>query len=224
MAGNGTVFLVGASGTVGKLLAAELLANERCTKLVLLARRPTGLSAPKIEERVINFEAPTTWAPMKGDVLFSALGSTLRAAGSEAALFKIDHDTQLRVAAHAARGGGVPTCVLVSSNAANLRSPTFYGRMKAEIERDLAELPFKNLIILRPGIIEGGEQVEERAASVAVDAAFRPLPGGIFAKAAVAAAHLASDRPRRIYGPGDLLKLAGVVSVGESGIRGITEG
>lgn len=222
MAGNGTVFLVGATGTVGKLLVTELLAEPRCTKLVLLVRRPTGQTHEKLEERVLDFEAPTTWAPMKGDVIFSALGSTLKAAGSEAALFKVDHDTQLRVLAHASRSG-VPACVLVSSNAANLRSPSFYGRMKAEIERDLAELPFKNLCILRPGIIEGGEQVEERA--VSLDPAFRPLPGGTFARAAIAAAHIepSIDRPKRIYGPSDLLKLAGVVPVSESGIRGIAD-
>ncbi len=206
MADSGTMIVVGATGTVGRLLVAELLTDTRCERLMVLARKPTGLQHEKLVEHVVDFDAPDTWPPLRGEVLFSALGTTLKAAGSEEALYRIDHDVQVRVAVAAVRGG-VQTHVLVSSNAANLRSPTFYGRMKAEVERDIGELQFKKICILRPGVLEGNHAAE-RATSA--DPATRPLPGATLARAAIAAAY-ADDpfsRPRR-SGPSDLMRLAG---------------
>jgi uncharacterized protein YbjT (DUF2867 family) len=199
------MILVGATGGVGGMLMALLLDEPRCRKLVVLTRRPLGHTHEKLEERVVDFERPETWGSLRGEVLFSALGTTLRAAGSEAAQYKVDHDYQVGVAALAART--VPTYVLVSSNTANTRSPTFYGRMKGEVERDVSELPFKKICILRPGALEGN-QTEERASDP-----LHPLDGKTLCRAALAAAFSdPSERTRRTFGPGDLLRLAGAAA------------
>jgi uncharacterized protein YbjT (DUF2867 family) len=136
-------------------------------------------------------------------VLFSALGTTIRAAGTRAAQRRVDHGYQLRTA-EAARSNGVPVYVLVSSSGASPRSRIFYSRMKGELERDVEALGFPRTRILRPGLLDGDRQEPrlaeqwglrilrplapvlppvarpihaEAVARAAVEAAFDPAPG-----------------------------------------------
>ena len=75
-------------------------------------------------------------------MLFSALGTTIRAAGSREAQYRVDHGYQYRVA-EAARRNGVRTLVLVSAAGASPASRIFYSRMKGELERDVEALGFE---------------------------------------------------------------------------------
>ena len=60
------------------------------------ARRPTGVSHPKLEEHIVDFEALEAVDDLiRGDVLFSALGTTRRQAGSKAAQYRVDYHYQL---------------------------------------------------------------------------------------------------------------------------------
>src|SRR5512138_1990587 len=91
--------VVGATGLVGAELVRLLLADGRFAAVAVLVRRPAGVAHPKLAEHVVAFDAPEAWAPLvRGDVLFSALGTTIRAAGSEAAQYRVDHGHQYAVA------------------------------------------------------------------------------------------------------------------------------
>src|SRR5512133_1827405 len=122
--------VVGATGLVGAEIVRRLLANARFASVAILVRRPSGVAHEKLREHLVDFDAPESFAALvRGDVLFSALGTTLRAAGSKEAQYRVDHGYQLRVA-EAARRNGIGTLVLVSSAGASPRARIFYSRMK----------------------------------------------------------------------------------------------
>jgi uncharacterized protein YbjT (DUF2867 family) len=91
------------------------------------------------------------------DVLFSALGTTLKKAGSKEAQYQIDYQYQYDFA-KAAAGNHVPVYVLVSSAMASVHSRIFYTRMKGELERDIRLLPFQYIHIMQPGMLEGNRK------------------------------------------------------------------
>jgi uncharacterized protein YbjT (DUF2867 family) len=210
--------LIGATGLVGSELLRRLLADERFSRVVVLGRRSTGVTHPKLREHLIDFEAPSSWSDLvKGDVLFSALGTTLRAAGTPSAQYKVDHTYQYR-AAESARRHGVATYVLVSSGGASPRSRIFYSRMKGELERDVEALGFPRTRILRPGLLDGERQEVRggerwalrllRPLAPVLPASARPISVAIVARAAL---EVASDpAPGTVrYEARDLFRLGG---------------
>lgn len=198
--GEGTTaaVLVGATGLVGAELLRQLLDDARFGSVVALGRRPGGVLHAKLSEHVIDFDAPGSFTErVRGDVLFSALGTTVRAAGGPEAQYRVDHDYQLRVA-EAARRNGVPAYVLVSASGASPRSRIFYSRMKGELERDVEALGFPRTRLLRPGLLDG-ERREHRAGerlalwiarplAPVLPASVRPIRVAVVARAAVSAA------------------------------------
>lgn len=101
--------VIGATGAVGKELVKVLLSRPDYETVITFTRRPLGIDSPKLESHVIDFDRPDTWEDLvRGDVLFSALGTSLKQAGSKEAQYKIDHDYQLSFARAARAKGGVP--------------------------------------------------------------------------------------------------------------------
>jgi uncharacterized protein YbjT (DUF2867 family) len=161
MAGR-TALIIGATGLVGSHLLQLLLKDDRFSAIKVFSRRSTGLQHPKLQEHIINFDRQEEWKHLiTGDVAFSALGTTIKKAGSKETQYKIDHTYQYNFAQAAAQNG-VPVYVLVSSAMANEHSRIFYTRMKGELERDSKALPFQNIHIIQPGILTG-ERKENRA-------------------------------------------------------------
>lgn len=142
--------LIGATGAVGKDLLQALLEDARYTEVVAFARRALGVQHEKLREHTIDFDAPATWQELvKGDVLFSTLGTSLKQAGSKEAQRHIDYDYQLTFA-KAARANGVKSLVLLSSIGANSKSSIFYLRLKGELDDAVQCLGFDSLSIVRP--------------------------------------------------------------------------
>jgi uncharacterized protein YbjT (DUF2867 family) len=152
--------LIGGTGLVGRLAADRLLA--RGAEVHALLRRTAGRSAPGWREHVA---APDEWPALAreigGDVAISALGTTARAAGSDAAFRAVDFDMVVAFA-RAARAGGVRQMIIVSSVGADPGSRLFYPRVKGEVEEALAALAFDRLDILRPGLLRGERGPERR--------------------------------------------------------------
>ena len=142
--------LIGATGAVGKDLLQALLEDARYTEVIAFARRALGVQHEKLREHTIDFDAPATWQELvKGDVLFSTLGTSLKQAGSKEAQRHIDYDYQLTFA-KAARANGVKSLVLLSSIGANSKSSIFYLRLKGELDDAVQCLGFDSLSIVRP--------------------------------------------------------------------------
>ena len=142
--------VIGATGAVGKELVRALLDDARYTEVAVFVRRDPGVTHPKLTAHVINFEQPDTWrALVTGDVLFSALGTSLKQAGSKEAQRRIDYDYQ-HMFAEAAHANGVPHLILLSSLGADSRSSIFYLRLKGELDDAVQRLGFDIVHIVRP--------------------------------------------------------------------------
>lgn len=147
--------LIGATGLVGNHILKKLLNHDKVSEVQVFTRRSTGINHPKLQETLVDFENVKDWEhKIVGNVLFSSLGTTLRAAKSKEAQYRVDHDYQLRIAEAAARNG-VERLVLISSVNADARSAFFYLKMKGELEDKVKELPFHSISILRPGPLKG---------------------------------------------------------------------
>ena len=142
--------VVGATGAVGRDLTEQLLSDDHFDRVEILVRRQVNIQSAKLRVHVVDFDNPASWSDLlKGDVLFSCMGTTIKAAGSQDAQWKVDYTYQLN-AAKAARANGVPTYVLVSSIGANSNSKLFYPRMKGALEDAILKLGFEGCFILRP--------------------------------------------------------------------------
>jgi len=156
-----TAIVIGATGLVGNELLQLLFNDSRFEKVIVFARRTTGYANSKLTEHIIDFDKPEEWIHLvKGDVLFSALGTTIKQAGTKENQYKIDHTYQYRFA-EAASKNGVPVYVLVSSAGADVKSSVFYSRMKGELERDVRVLNFASIYFIQPSLL-AGERKENR--------------------------------------------------------------
>lgn len=154
--------IIGASGLVGQQLISQLLNHPEFEKVRSFVRHSSGIAHPKLEEFRIDFDKPDNWKHLvKGDVLFSTLGTTLKTAKSKENQYRVDFTYQYEFA-NAAAENGVGAYLLVSSVGANPKSSVFYSRMKGELEDAVAKLAFQKLIIFRPSILDG-ERKEKRS-------------------------------------------------------------
>lgn len=203
-----TALMIGATGLVGSQLLGQLLNDERFGKVIAFGRKKTGQSHPKLEDQIVDFDAPESWSSLvKGDVAFSSLGTTRKQAGSLAAQKKVDYDYQLAFAKAAAQNA-VPAYVLVSASSANPSSSIFYTRIKGELDRDVQQLGFQRVRILRPSLLGGRPRarVGEKLGGALLGAVnafgiarrYREIPGEVVAKAMVNAA-LDPEKGTRIY-------------------------
>jgi uncharacterized protein YbjT (DUF2867 family) len=191
-----TAVMIGATGLVGSQLLAQLLDDDRFVSVISFGRKKSGKSHAKLEEQVVDFSAPETWASLvKGDVAFSSLGTTIGQAGSKAAQRKVDYDYQLEFAKTAAKNG-VKTYALVSSAGASPNSISFYSRIKGELDRDVQGLGFERVRIFRPSLLGGAREKSragEKIGSVLLGAVnaigiakkYREIHGDVVAKAMI---------------------------------------
>jgi len=154
--------IIGSTGLVGHQLLTQILDHPEFEKVRIFVRRASGISHPKLEEQIIDFDFPESWKHLvKGDVLFSTLGTTIKTAKTKENQYRVDFTYQYEFAKVASENG-VSAYLLVSSLGANPKSSVFYSRMKGELEDAVAKLPFRKLVIIRPSILDGDRQ-EKRA-------------------------------------------------------------
>ena len=145
-----TALVIGATGATGKDLVAQLLEDTAFDNVHIFVRRDDDFHHDKLHVHVVDFDKLDEWKDLlQGDVLFSALGTTIKKAGSQQAQWKIDYTYQYEVA-KAAKANGVETMALVSSAWATADSKVFYTRMKGQLEEDVKKLGFRSLFIMRP--------------------------------------------------------------------------
>lgn len=151
-----TAIVVGASGLVGGELLRLMLRDSRFESVRVFVRASMDITHEKLEEFIVNFDELDNWKKwLKGDVLYSALGTTIRKAGSRDAQYLVDYTYQYNVA-KAAAANGIGEYVLVSAAGASDKSKLFYLKMKGELEREVRKLPFETIHIVKPGMLAGG--------------------------------------------------------------------
>ncbi|WP_288763341.1 hypothetical protein [uncultured Weeksella sp.] len=76
--------IIGATGATGKELVQQLLEHPAYSSITIFVRKNTFKVHPKLTVHCIDFSKPEKWQQwVLGDVLFSALGTTLKKAGSK---------------------------------------------------------------------------------------------------------------------------------------------
>jgi uncharacterized protein YbjT (DUF2867 family) len=160
--------VIGATGLVGTQVVDLLINDERFEKIVIFTRRDPGIQNHKLITQLVDFEKPEDWAHLvAGDVLYSAMGTTLKKAGTKENQYRIDYLYQFQTA-QIAVANAVNTLVLVSSAGANEHSAIFYSRMKGELERDVKELGFNRLVIMQPSILDGNRQEKRLVEKISI--------------------------------------------------------
>lgn len=145
--------IVGATGATGKALLELLLSDEYFEQVEVFVRRPIELNHPKLITHIVDFTQPDTWEGLiKGNILFSALGTTLKDAGSSDAMWSVDYDLQLAFA-QAASQNRISHYILISAQMANPKSKIFYNRMKGLLEQEILKLAFQKITIFRPPLL-----------------------------------------------------------------------
>lgn len=170
------LLIAGATGLVGRHVLAFALEDARVARVVAPTRRALPAHA-KLDNPIVDYAALPDDAPWwRVDAVACALGTTIRAAGSQAAFRAVDHGFVLAVATPAL-AHGARSFALTSAMGADPASPLFYSRTKGETERDLAALGYPSLTLVRPALI-GGEREQSRPAERAgllLAAALAPL-------------------------------------------------
>jgi len=161
-----TAIIIGASGLVGSHLLDELLNSSDFTAITALLRRPVDIRHPKLTQQVIDFERLDDLALPQADDVFCCLGTTIKAAGSQAAFRRVDY-SYVHDIARLALTADARQFLLVSSMGANARSPFFYMRTKGEIEEALRRLPYASVSVFRPAYLSGVRKQHRPAEALA---------------------------------------------------------
>jgi uncharacterized protein YbjT (DUF2867 family) len=178
--------IIGATGATGKDLVRVLLQDPDYSKVIVFVRRTTEISHAKLSEVITDFDKLETVSDaIKGDVLFSCLGTTLKAAGSKENQWNIDYEIPARFSEIAKRNG-VDKIILLSSYGAYAASNVYYSKIKGKLEDHIENMAFDQYIIFRPGLLERentdrlGEKISSALLkslnSLGIARKFKPMP------------------------------------------------
>ena len=145
--------VIGATGATGRELVKLLLNDNEVEKVTIFVRNLPTVEHEKLKTHVIDFneiEKHKDW--IKGDVLFSALGTTKKNAGGKEQQYLVDYTYQYEFAKIASING-VENYSLVSSVGANSKSSFFYPKIKGQLEESVKKLKFKKIDIFQPPML-----------------------------------------------------------------------
>ena len=142
--------IIGATGATGTELINELLINTNFSRISVFGRRVPDIESKKLFKYKIDFsELDKIKKLLSGDILFSALGTTLKQAGGKKQQFLVDYTYQYEFAKIAVENG-TKNYSLVSSTGADKNSFFFYPKIKGELEESVKKLPFNKIQIFQP--------------------------------------------------------------------------
>ena len=145
--------VIGATGATGREIVKSLLNDNEVEKVTIFVRNLPTLEHEKLKTHVIDFnEIEKHKDLIRGDVLFSALGTTKKAAGGKKEQYLVDYTYQHEFAKIAAENG-VENYSLVSSTGANANSSFFYPKIKGALEEAVKKLKFKKIDIFQPPML-----------------------------------------------------------------------
>ncbi|KAG6872907.1 hypothetical protein C0995_005313 [Termitomyces sp. Mi166 len=167
-----SALLIGATGQTGQKILLDLLQSPDFTKVGEYGRRVTDKSAlpasgvDKLIQRTIDFEnlKEAGLKEHKWDVVFIALGTTRKIAGSATAFEKIDREYVVNAAREAKSDApdSDQRLVYVSSIGADASSRLLYTRSKGLTENALAALGYSDTIVFRPAFLVGTNRDSRR--------------------------------------------------------------
>tara|TARA_B100000945_G_scaffold303487_1_gene288065 strand:+ start:3311 stop:3964 length:654 start_codon:yes stop_codon:yes gene_type:complete len=178
--------VLGATGATGQELVQLLLENPDFNKVSVFVRRKMSIKHNKLIVHELDFSILNEYKYLvNGDILFSALGTTRKVAGSKKEQYLVDYTYQYEFAKMASENQ-VNHYSLVSSVGANRKSWFFYPRIKGALEESVKRLNFNKIhifqppsLIRQPDLIRGGEKISLQMLNmlnkIGVLSSYRPL-------------------------------------------------
>ena len=210
--------ILGATGATGKELVKELLNNPNFYKISVFGRRVPDIYNKKLFKYKIDFsELNKIKKLLSGDILFSALGTTLKQAGGKKQQFLVDYTYQYEFAKIAVENG-TKNYSLVSSTGADKNSFFFYPKIKGELEESIKKLSFNKIQIFQPPTLirqshlartgeKIGIKVFNRLNKIGLFKSQKPLPVKILAKIMIDAALSKNSDRLEIFSTQDIAEL-----------------
>ena len=157
--------VLGASGATGRELVQLLLDDSNFNQVSIFVRTVPIISDKKLTIHKIDFAKLEEYKDLiKGDILFSALGTTKKEAGGKKEQYLVDYTYQYEFAKMAS-DNVITNYSLVSSTGANSNSSFFYPKIKGELEESVKKLNFKKIdifqspmLIRQPDLMRSGEK------------------------------------------------------------------
>lgn len=168
-----SALILGATGQTGQVLLQGLLLSPFYSVTGEFGRHITPLDKilqgqDKLKQFTIDFERlhDSKLKDEKWDNVFITLGTTRKAAGSEANFERIDRDYVINAAkqAKSPEPKNTQRLIYLSSAGANSSSPFLYPKSKGLTEEGLARLGYSDTIVFRPGFLAGTNRSERRMA------------------------------------------------------------
>ena len=141
-----SIVLAGGTGVIGQALL-DHAGNTH--DIITVGRRPTERAAHEIVADFTNLPALPP-----AETAICVLGTTIGRGGSRKA-FTRSTTARSCPSRRAARAAGTHQFIVVTAVGADPSSAVFYSRVKGEVERDLQDLGFDRLDIIRPGLLRG---------------------------------------------------------------------
>lgn len=149
------VIITGATGMIGEGVLHECLRRPEVEKVLVITRRATGYSHPKLTEIIhgnfFDFSSPDD--SLKGyNACYFCLGVT-SLGKSEAEYSKLTYDLTLGFATKLAALNPEMTFCYISGAGTDSseKGKRMWARVKGKTENDLMKLPFKQVYNFRPG-------------------------------------------------------------------------
>lgn len=153
--------LAGATGLVGSSLLKQLLDCDQYHKIIVITRRPLGIANGKLIEQLVDFDLLENLNPeFPVTDVYSALGTTIKTAGSEDAFTKVDFTYVVNMAQWCEKNN-VSRFLVVSAMGANEKSTIFYNRVKGKMEAAISKFKIPQVHIFRPSLLMG-KRTEKR--------------------------------------------------------------
>jgi uncharacterized protein YbjT (DUF2867 family) len=203
--------VIGATGLVGNLILKEVLNDDYYSEVRIFVRKSTGIINPKLKEIISPMNDITSLgSEIQGDVLFNALGTTIKQAGSKAEQQRIDRDLPVAFARIASENG-TKMMLNISSVGASLKGG-FYLKTKAEMENGTEKFFPDSVFHFRPGLLAGDRKefrlIEKISSGVmkvinpvltGSSSKYRSMPVEKLAKAMVGLSKNPSGKDRVLY-------------------------
>jgi uncharacterized protein YbjT (DUF2867 family) len=205
--------IIGATGLVGNLILKDVLTDSDFSEVRIFVRKSTGISDPKLKEIISPMiDIIALRGEIQGDVLFNALGTTIKQAGSQEEQRRIDRDLPIAFASIASENK-VKIMVNVSSVGASMNGG-FYLKTKAEMENGTGKFFPGTDYNFRPGFLVGQRKEYRLAEKIAYGVMklidplltgsykkFRSMPANKLAKAMVNLSKNPVGKPNILHFP-----------------------
>lgn len=155
------VAITGATGMVGEGVLSECLANPSVEKVMIINRRPAGITHGMLTEVIVPdfFQLSSAAQQLAGyDACFFCLGVS-SVGMSEAEYTRLTHDLTLKFAHMflTANPNAVFCYVSGAGTDSSEKGRSMWARVKGKTENELLRLRFKSVFLFRPGLIAPGK-------------------------------------------------------------------